>query len=161
MAFNPSDYGLTERYCKKGQPKRKQKKPREQKNFLRLGKSDEATNELTLMISEEAGERISSEFGISICVSFLKEDGSIWLWKPESEDAKTRKLSCNDRNERKRYSISLDALAPEYREKCGDFYKSIFEPVFHDDHVVFKAVGKRTYRKEIDSDEQDAKTDAA
>lgn len=137
QVFNPADYGLSKRYCKRSRGGSGRSENNEV--FMYAGK-----HSLQLKMSPSVGKAIVEKFGERIDFDF-KPNGQVFIW---SGDA--RKVSINRKFNTGKWSISMDMAFDDYTDAMGSFKRLYMDVDFHDTHVVFSPNGKRQPPKRAD-----------
>lgn len=128
--FNPADYGLSERYCKRsrggfGRP--------ENCDIYMYSNNDS----LSLKMPPSIGQELVSRYGERVNFDF-RQNGQVFIWPGEA-----RKISKNTKYKVGKWSISMDMALDDYTDVMGTFKRLYMDVVFYDTHVVFSPNGKR------------------
>ncbi len=133
--FNPSDYGFSDKYCKRSSGATNRTENQEIWVYAKRSNSKDG-NTLCLKIPPSIGERIKQLFGerVNFCPN---QRGQILVWNGNS-----RKISNNHKNNGK-WVISMDMAYDEYVSYMGYFTRLYMDVEFFDNRVLFTPNGKR------------------
>lgn len=131
--FNPSDYGFSNRFCKRSSGSAG--RCENQKIWMYSKKSDDS-NVLCLKMPPSIGEQVVNALGERVNFD-TNERGQILLWSGSA-----RKVSSN-RSKGGKWTISMNMAYDEYVSYMGLFSRLEMDVEFFDNRVLFTPNGKR------------------